>query len=266
LGSGNGMNIPWSSNSKPGYSVSNFVRTGTSFYDGREKTTINVVEIDVAKFNTWNANSGNNLKGALGRDISSIYVVDERTQSGGKKPGIRLVNGSVLPPAGLTVATPNPLYVKGHYNASGSALGTSDTSTTKPAALIADAINILSGSWNDANSTAGIGSRVPSHTTVNAAFLAGIVPTGNGAYSGGVENFPRFHENWSSKTFTYNGSMIVLYYSKFGNSAWPGTGSVYNPPSRNWSFDFNFLNPDKLPPLCPSVRAVIRGQWSIVKG
>jgi len=39
---------------------------------------------------------------------------------------------------------------------------------------------------------------------------------------------------------------------------------VYNAPNRNWHFDLNFLNPDKLPPLCPSVRAVIRGRWQVL--
>ncbi|HMP84830.1 MAG TPA: hypothetical protein PKA41_19225, partial [Verrucomicrobiota bacterium] len=56
LGNGNGMNINWSysGNNRP-YSISNFVKTGVSFYDQREQKTINVVEIDIAKFNAWNA-------------------------------------------------------------------------------------------------------------------------------------------------------------------------------------------------------------------
>ena len=102
-------------------------------------------------------------------------------------------------------------------------------------------------------------------TVVNAAFLAGIVPTSSSSgYSGGVENFPRFLENWSNKTMTYNGSMIVMFPSKVAIAPWSGTGSYYSPPTRKWNFDNNFTDPNKLPPNTPAVRTIIRGQWSIV--
>jgi len=259
IAKGNTPNLSWNS-------VTNFVSLNKSFYDAREQKTIRITEIDIAKFNSWNANVTNVLKTVLHRDISSVYVADLRTPTTGTEPGIRLVNGDTLPPLGLTVATPAPLYVQGHYNATGSAVGSSNTTSTKPAALIADAINILSANWGDANSTKALTSRTAVNTTVNAAFLAGIVETGNGYYSGGVENYPRFLENWSGKVFTYNGSMVVLYRSKFAAAPWRGTGNVYNiynPPNRNWFFDSNFLDPTKLPPLSPSVRALIRGKWAM---
>ena len=259
MSNGNGTNLKWSS-------VSNFVSLDKSFYDSRENKTVSLTQIDVAKFVLWNANSTNALKNALKRDINSIYVADLRSQNSTTLRGIRLVNGGTLPPLGLTVATPNPLYVQGHYNASGASLASHNTTDTKPAALIADAVTVLSTSWSDARSTKSLSSRPAGNTTVNAALLAGIVETGNGYYSGGVENFPRFLESWSGKTFTYNGSMVVLYFSQFATSPWRGTGSVYgiyDPPARDWGFDTNFLNPAKLAsPLCPSVRAVIRGEWS----
>jgi hypothetical protein len=257
IANGNGPNIGWDS-------ISNFVSTTKSFYDSRERKTIQLTEIDVGGLVAWNATANNALKNALHRDINSIYVADNRTQTASTGPGVRLINGATLPPLGLTVATPVPLYVKGNFNATGASVGSGNTSSTRPAALIGDSINILSGSWNDANSTSGLGSRVASSTTVNAAFLAGIVPTGGGYYSGGVENFPRFLEDWSGRVFTYNGSMVVLFNSKLATSPWKGTGSshgIYNPPTRNWFFDRNFLDPNKLPPLCPSVRAVIREKW-----
>src|ERR1019366_5752961 len=97
----------------------------------------------------------------------------------------------------LTVATARPLYVLGDYNQISSAnLGTSNTSTTVPASLVADAITILSDHWTDANSTSPVGSRNALPTTVNAALLTGDVPTTYGYYSGGMENFPRFLETW----------------------------------------------------------------------
>src|SRR6202035_3938522 len=79
--------------------------------------------------------------------------------------------------------------------------------TRAPVSILADAVNILSNNWNDATSGS-----VPaaSNTTVNAAIVSGIVPTapvgGDGSYSGGAENFPRFLEDWSANTFTYYGS------------------------------------------------------------
>ena len=48
---------------------------------------------------------------------------------------------------------------------------------------------------------------------------------------------------------------------------WRGTGStigIYNPPTRNWNFDNNFLDPRKLPPGTPAVRTLIRGQWTVL--
>jgi len=98
-------------------------------------------------------------------------------------------------------------------------------------------------------------------TTVNAAFLAGIVKTTSSSYSGGVENFPRFLENWGGNTLTYNGSMVVMFYSKIATGLWKGTGSYYSPPVRNWTFDVNFLDPRKMPPCTPAFRVLQRGDW-----
>jgi len=254
-------------------SVSSIIKTNVSFVNKRENKTINAVEIDVGLLATW---SGSGIS-----KVNTLFVVDKRSKStsAGFEPGVRLVNGATLPDGGLTVATPNPLYVQGNYNATGSAVGTSDTSTTKPAALIADAITVLSTAWTrstgissytgtsgtfDQMSGSSLSYRTASPTTVNAAFLAGIVPTSSSSYSGGVENFPRFLEDWSNKTFTYNGSMIVMFPSQFATGLWVTTGGYYNPPVRNWNFDDNFRNPTKLPPNTPAVRTVIRGQWSIV--
>jgi hypothetical protein len=257
MANGTGANLKWSS-------ISNFVTlTNAAMYDAREQKTVRLTEIDVSRFVSWNANSQNALKNALQRDINSIYVADLRTNAPGETHGIRLINGASLPPLGLTVPRPTPLR-EGHYNASGVSVGSHNTTNTKPAALVADAITVLSGSWNDANSKKTLSYRTAANTTVNAAFLAGIVETGNGYYSGGVENFPRFLENWSSRTFTYNGSMVVLFRSRHATGPWRGTGNtyqIYNPPVRDWSFDTAFLDPARLPPLTPSVRAVIRGQW-----
>ena len=254
--------IPWSQ-------ASYFITT-PSFYNKRENKTVNAVQIDVGRLNTWNA-TNTVLRGALAQgDVTVIYVADRRTQTSSTQPGVRLVNGATLPPRGLTIATPSPLYVKGDYNAPSGALGTHNTSATKPAALIGDAITILSANWSDTLSVASglLSGRPATDTTVNAAILAGIVETGGGNYSGGVENFPRFLENWSGHTFTYNGSMVVMFPSVFARAPWQPTGStigVYNAPVRDWAFDTNFRDPTKLPPGTPSIRALVRSVWAMIK-
>jgi hypothetical protein len=251
---GNGASVSWSA-------ASAFISTNTSFYDYREGKTIKTTQIDVGKMNAWF--NGQNAIKAMG----SVWVGDFRTQNSATEPGVRLINGQTLMTGGLTVATPDPLYVQGNYNVDSTEVGKSTTTKSQPAAFVADSINVLSGGWSDANAAKALSSRVASDTTVNAAFLAGIVPSGNGYYSGGVENFPRFLESWSGRTFTYNGSMVVMYPSQIGMAPWKGTGSTYNiydPPTRNWNFDMNYSNPTKLPPITPSVRTAIRGAWVTV--
>lgn len=264
VGSGVSVSLNWTS-------VVSFVTLTNTFWDFRENKTVAVTEIDVNRFRSWNNSGTNALKSALGRSIHSIYVADVRSHHSAMIRAVRLVNGSVLPDRGLTVSTPNPLYVKGHFNASGASVGSHNTANTTPASLVADAVTILSQNWDDATSRLKLdlndSRRDAVDTTVNAALLAGIVETGNGFYSGGVENFPRFLEDWGGDKLTYNGSMVVLFRSNVAVGPWKGTGNtydIYNPPTRDWAFDNNFTNPAKLPPLCPSVRAVIRGQWRSV--
>ncbi|HXG48883.1 MAG TPA: hypothetical protein VNO52_14770 [Methylomirabilota bacterium] len=240
-----------------------FVSTSASFYNWREAKTVAAVDIDVGKLKTW-SETNTTLHAALGRDVRSIYVADMRSHGSGYQSGVRVRNGQTLPSLGLTVATPNPIYVQGHFNAPSAHLGTTNTSLTKPAALVGDAINILSTSWSDANSTASLSSRNAGNTTVNAALLGGIVPSGGGSYSGGVENFPRFLENWSGDTLTYNGSMVVMFRSRVATAPW-GASNVYNPPTRNWAFDVNFMDSTKLPPGTPEARVLVRGEWAAVR-
>ena len=251
----------------PAAQVEKFVDADVTFYNPREDRTITTTQIDVAKLLVWNATNKVLRPKLASGDVRIVYVNDLRTKTSSKEPGVRLVNGGTILPQGLTVATPNPLYVLGNYNAPASALGTADTSKTRPAALVGDAITILSPNWKDSKSTQSLNSRQATDTTVNAAFLAGIVPTISGSYSGGAENFPRFLEDWSGNTFTYNGSMVVMFESLYATGLWQGTGSgfgIYNPPDRNWAFDTNFKNPAKLPPGTPSARVLVRAKWAAI--
>jgi hypothetical protein len=181
-----------------------------------------------------------------------------------------MINGTNLPPSGLTVATADPLYVQGNYNINPLNLGTTNTTGTVGASFAADAITVLSTAWSDTNAIAAktMASRIAADTTVNAAFLCGIVATTAASDSGGVENFPRFLEDWgtgaSTKTFTYNGSMVGMFYSTIATGLWLGVGStydIYNPPNRNWALDNNFSTSAGLPPATPALALLNRYAW-----
>jgi hypothetical protein len=246
----------------PNSQVTNFLTTTKSFVNVREGKTIKAVEIDIGKFKTW-SNGTNAYRSLKSQDVSSIYVADLRTQTSTTESGVRLVNGATLPTLGLTVATPNPVYIQGHYNSPSATRGTTNTAGTLPASVVGDAITILSGAWLDADDDSALSARDASDTTVNAAFLAGIVPSNGTSYSGGVENFPRFLEEWSGRTFTYNGSMVVMFPSQIATAPWGGS-NVYGAPSRNWAFDLNFMDAAKLPPGTPQLLTIIRAKWAMV--
>ena len=264
--------------------------TNVVFYDWREgwnggsgpAKKVQAVQIDMGKFSTWLTNATTNSIGIStggaqyngtcvtdkGHSIDSIYVWNSVPLSGTTLPAVRLANGGLLPDPsgaryGFTLATKYPVYVKGNYNSqdtSSSASG-SDTTHTYPAAIMADAITILSTSWSDVTTSVDPSS---GNTTVNAAMLEGIVqtdPTISGDYSGGTENFLRLLENWSGHTLTYNGSIVVMFYSQFATNHWSG-GGYYGVPTRAWAFDANFRQQSKLPPLTPQSKAIIRGQWN----
>lgn len=266
--------------------------TNATFYDYRESATVRAVQVDVGKLGAWITNSAPNggsnwneeLSEDVGHGINSMFVYNAVPFSGQTQlPALRVVNGQLLPystckntnggsifTCGFTFATPFPIYVLGNYNVetNGQAspvLNSHNTSSTFPAAFLADAITILSSNWSDAyNSGTGLSSRTPVNTTINAGCLEGIVPSVGQNYSGGVENFLRMLENWNNGgyTLTYNGSIMVMFPSSYATNLWPGTGSVYNPPNRDWGFDTNFLIQSELPPLTPQFRAVVRNTWS----
>lgn len=249
----------------PTNELSLFVSTNNNFKDWREDKTVEPIDINIGALTAWSA-TNSNVRAALGsRDVSSIYVLDRRTTTATTLNAVRVVNGRQLPSRGLTVATANPLYVLGHYNAPNNAsLGTNNTSSTLPASLVGDAITILSSIWSDANSTAAVNDRKAAPTTVNAAFLTGAVDTTLGHYGGGMENFPRFLETWGlANIFTYNGSMVKMFPSLYATNVW-GKANVYDPPRRNWAYDINFNDSTKLPPLTPSLQKVIRSQWAVI--
>jgi len=251
----------------PTNELARFVVTTNSFYDWREGKTVRPIDIKIGALKAW-SETNSNLRVALGsKDVSSIYVLDRRNLAGTSLGSVRVMEGTQLPSRGLTVSTARPLYVLGHYNQTNSSnYGTTNTSTTRPASVVADAVTILSPNWKDTDSTKNIkdGYRKATPGTVNAAILTGVVETTAGQYSGGMENFPRFLETWgSANPLTYNGSMVRMFPSLYATNVW-GRTNVYDPPKRDWAYDVNFNDATKLPPLTPSLMKVFRGQWATV--
>ena len=256
---------------------------GGSGISGKGKT-VQAVQIDVGRFTAWlngtnmpDMGGGTNMNGGQycntlcslsthkSHPIDSIYVYNSVPLTGTVLPAVRVTDGGMLPSSwGFTVATPMPIYVWGDYNyqnSSGSSLNQNSTTYTWPAGLMGDALTILSASWKDS-----VTSKKPaasSDTTVNAACLAGIVRSTNGAYSGGVENFFRTLESWgSTRPFYWNGSVVVMFPSQYATNSWQQTGNYYDAPARSWAFDTNFTQQAGLPPLTPQSKGVIRGSWS----
>jgi hypothetical protein len=247
-----------------------FLTLNKTFTDWRESKTVNVTEINVGLMTNWMANwlsTNGNLAGMFGvnNPFNIIYVADYRT-SGSTLYAIRLVNGANLPAAGLTVATPNPVYIQGVYNCPVAAdLGTTNTTASSPASVAADAITILSPSWTDAGTATELG-EVASSDTVNTAMIAGIVPstgTGSTQYSGGANNYPRLLEDWRSAVLTLNTSMICLYNSTWATNMFQLPGHYYYAPAtRNFAFDQNYTISSKMPPGTPNICRLIRATWS----
>ncbi len=257
--------------------------TNVLFYDWREgwhggsgpPKKVFAVQLDLKAYNGWMTNSApngglvyyNQCLASKTHPLDSIYIYNAVPLTSTVLPAVRVMNGGSMPSQdnsfGFTLATPMPLYVWGDYNATnnvGSSLSQNSVIYTEPAALMADAITVLSDGWADSSSfTKHTGGPNAGQTTINAACMEGIVESTNNpvsnanGYSGGAENFLRLLENWSSIHLWYNGSIVVMFPSQYATNCWQQTGGYYTAASRQWAFDTNFLNWDNLPPLTPTV-------------
>jgi len=208
-------------------------------FDGREETRVTVTEINMEILNASGYFPDNGL----------LYAA--RTDSSPSDPnGIRVVNGSELAGA-LTVVSENPIYLWGDYN----------TVNKQPASFISDAWNILSNSWNDTKTNNSL--PTAGDTTINACTITGVVPTVPGSrYSGGFENFPRFHENWDNKVCRLRGSFANFWESEFAQGQWIYGSDNYTAPIRDWDFDSDLLDINNLPPYTPRTVRIIKRVWS----
>jgi hypothetical protein len=266
-------------NASPGRLLTNsflplpFVSLTNTFTDKREyQTNMYVTQIDVGNYAAW-LSTNEIIADKFGPAVPTapvLYVADRRFNVVSYKLAVvRLVNGAQLPfngGFGFTVATPNPLYIKGHYNVTADGTNfayfpdsTIHSGSCVPAALMCDAITVLSSAFNDSISAIGNAS---SSNTVNAAIIAGNVPstgTSETTFSGGVHNFIRLLEDWSGDYMVLNTSLVCLYSSQMvtnqfrnpiGWSPAP-VNPYYKPPMRQWGFDPNFYDPARLPPGTP---------------
>ena len=247
-----------------------------AFQEGRENIGADVFEINVADLQAWVNVS------PVARDASIIYVTFvnvDPLNTLKDYPVLRLVNGSALLRP-ISIATDRPLYIWNNFNTVG----------WQPASFLADAITFQSSAWTDAahpwnaawnpNVDQAFPITNANPMTVFAAIAAGhsatpcdvnrvapaCAPTApppftGGAYpnyGGGLENFPRFLENWGGVTMTYRGSLVSLFQSGYAKRRRWSWQNYYSPPTRDWQFDLRFQDPNNLPPGTPTVGSVVQ--------
>jgi len=223
--------------------------------------------------------SGTSLTDSPAARIAACPQVGQSNQVTGARHALKLVDGSTghLPmdvngnPQGITVASEQPVYVEGNYNAD-STNGSNWTAsgyTHSAASVIADAVTLLSNSFDDRNTFFYDPNSIPAVRNASQTYFRLAIASGKnrpffqpGAWAagdygtdGGVHNFIRYLENWGGVTSHYRGSLVSMFYARYGNGIY-GNPQVYSPPTRDYSFDTDFLNPTNLPPGTPRLQDI----------
>lgn len=227
----------------------------------------NVVSVvDVSEFGDWREGEGSprtmqsldiDVEALAGHpdfpvDGAVVYTYNEAADDG-ETGVIRLVNGAELPAGGLTVATPDPIYIKGDYNTEGLAA---------PSLVAGDAVNILSNGWSDANSWKTLANRKATQTQVKTVVMTGNTDSHVGSYNGGLENVLRFLETWSGVELKFRGSIVCFWNSETATGSWVYGNNRYEAPIRNWGYDEMYRDPRNAPPGIPNVIALEALKWS----
>jgi type II secretory pathway pseudopilin PulG len=234
------------------------------------------------------ANVGNGLQVATANNPYANVNCSTRGRQNivtGARHVLKLVDGGlgnlpVRPDNGLggfTVASENPVYIQGNYNSDNTdPFWGNPPPAVQPdiahaaAAVIADAVTVLSNNWSDTNSMLNplnLAGRAPNTPTYYRMAIAGgkninfLQPAGTGqdfGTDGGVHNFLRYIETWGgSGGLYYRGSLVSLYYSQYATGIFKCCNLVYGPPPRFYYFDNAFLDPTKLPPGTPMLQDVV---------
>jgi hypothetical protein len=177
---------------------------------------------------------------------------------------VKLVNGGLgnLPVDGLTITSENPVYVQGHYNANGGGFGDPHAS----AAIIGDAVTLLSTAWNDWDSLDLPHRPAPAAPTYYRFGVAtgtslsypkpGATPIAFGT-DGGVQNLMRLLEDWSGDTLYYRGSLAPLWASRQARGSFKCCTNVFVPPTTlAFEHDTDFLDMSLVPPGTPRISDV----------
>ena len=259
------------------------------FYNWREKKWMLLLNINVRDLILWNQQNGEPFFATNDSSEGGLVIfatIDGPLSNTINNYGIRVFGSADIPlpggigvvadPTGITIATDQAMYVLGDFNRGQIVAG---APPRQPASLIGDSVNALSQRYWRSSAAAGCAanccsnsplcrdgqsvadlddaSRNGANTWINSAFLGGVDTTPNGFagnYNGGLENYPRFHEDWGGTNLTYQGSFVSLGTPEHVNGQWMGTGTafdIYNPPARLWNYDPAFNNAANLPPLTP---------------
>ncbi len=184
---------------------------------------------------------------------------------------LKLINGKLITPIlGLTVISENPVYVQGDWNANSAGGGWADPHAAT--SVLADAVTLLSANWgfdvSFANPYNSAARNRPTDSYYRLAILGGKNPAfplptafapaaADFGSDGGAHNFLRMLENnGAGSTVHYQGSIATFFFSRQGTGVYKYTLNIYAAPTRDFTFDLDFLDPAKLPPLTPVFRDI----------
>ena len=196
---------------------------------------------------------------------------------------VKLVNGTNLSGVGtcpggnncgLAIATENPVYIQGDYNANYGGIGFANSVTNVAASVAADAVTLLSDNWNDTNSFSSPYSWSAGRTGVTSWYRAAIVGRSDASlHECFRQRAPGLRHRWRGaqlpslhRRLERHAELRRLHHrfvlQPAGQRTFKCCTTVYNPPSRGYKFDSNFLTPALLPPRTPLFRDVNTTGWT----
>lgn len=259
-----------------------------AFWHPREQQWMYLLNLNLRALIEWNQFNGDPLfphnDTSDGGLVLYLTVQGPNSNAAVNNYGIRIFDSADLDtldttfppgagdPTGVSVVSDQAAILQGNFN----------VADKYPAAIMADAVSILSQGWetpsatgvpNDlksawdlssgnrdvrAQDTPGTGSfSGPNDLTINAALLFGLGESSLNPdwYNGGLENFARMLESWHSRTLNFNGSYVSLGPPQHKVNNWAcGSGdtcNIYDPPVRMFDYDTDFDTVENLPPMTP---------------
>ena len=208
--------------------------SSATIYDARQAegngVKVEALEIDVSILNTLSVFPAD----------GTLYVAQNGAGTGTDAFGFIFHNAATLA-ADMSIVSPDSVYLQGDYN----------VNSPKSSAAMADAVNLLSNSWDGLKSQGTL--PTASSTTYNLAILTGETEYTATQRNGGPHNLVRFHEDWSGVECAITGSMVCPGNSERATGSFLRGKDRYLPPKRNWSFDTRFRDLSQLPPGTPNI-------------